>query len=72
MMKIRISAWNDAKHYIELRLTVYQSFLNHSMLTSRSKAKAKHCVSFANQWLNRKTESDAWALSASVFQLQDE
>ncbi len=42
------------------------------MLTSWSEAKAKHCVSFANRRSNRKTESDAWALSASVFKLQDE
>ncbi len=37
------------------------------MLTSQSEAKVKHCVSFVNQQSNRKTESDAWALSASVF-----
>ncbi len=68
-MRICISAWNDAKHYIELRLTVYQSFLNHSLLTSKDEVKAKHYVSFANQWSNRKTESDAWALFANIFQL---
>ncbi len=42
------------------------------MLTSWSEAKAKHCISFANQQSNRKIESDAQALFASVFQLQDE
>ena len=72
MMKICISAWNDAKYYIKSRLIVYQSFLNHFMLISWNEVKAKHCVSFANQRSNRKTKSDAWALSASVFQLKDE
>ncbi len=68
-MRIHISEWNDAKHYIESKLTVYQFFLNHFMLTSWNEAKVKHCILFANQWSNRKIESDAWALSASVFQL---
>ncbi len=72
MMRIHISAWNDAKHYIELKLIVYQSFLNHFMLTSWNEVKAKHYVSFANWRLNRKTESDTWTLFANVFQLQDE
>ncbi len=39
------------------------------MLTSQSEAKAKHCISFVNQRSNRKTESNAWALSVNVFQL---
>ncbi len=42
------------------------------MLTSWSKVKVKHCISFTNQWSNKKIKSDAWALFASVFQLQDE